>query len=734
MLTTELKKYNPNIWFIGPKNEEYSNGIKYATIEECYEYCKDKDILGEDIETTRKFKQNTYPNEHIYQPGLDPYLSKVVMLQIGDADNIYVIDARTVDISPLYPLWKEKKRIWVGHNLKFEAKHLLYNYGIIHRTIWDTMLVEQNLYNGLGYRNSLEALSERYLGVKPVEQPDLFSKMSEEDNEEDIVYIDKSIRMGFLTIGDKPFTEKQILYGSDDILYPILIRDLQMQGTGTYNPIELHKLENKFCLVLADIELEGMTFSKEIWLKAYEDSQTVYKRRIQKLNSYVENNYRKFCHEPDLFSNNPGCKIQWSSSKQVIELFRYIDICPQEKSKQTGRIEYTVGAKALLKLLPAKYKEMYMEDKETEIESNIDLILNYLLMKVSEQACTTFGEEWLKYIHPITGKVHSSYKQILHTGRMSSNKPNLQNIPAEDQYRSAFIAQEGNTLINADYSAQESRILAELSGDEAMIGFFNNGHPVHGNDYHSFTATKMFSLMRNEPGLIISKKTHPDERNAAKTISFKIAYGGSAHTLKDDFGVAEEEAQKFIDSYLDAFPGLKKYFEEGKKEALKNGYIHIDTLTGRRYWEGEFKKMNKLSEDIWKLYPDNYKKLSEEKRKEVKDKVYKEHPEVRNMWKEFFMIQGSLERCSQNYPIQGCAGNQTKTAGVIFRNYQLDNNLRGKIWISNIVHDEIVAECKEEYAEQAKELIEKCMVDGAHIFCKKVKMEATGVITPFWKH
>lgn len=734
MVTSELKKYNPQIWFVGPYNNQYSDKIKYASIEDCYNYCKDKEVLGEDIETTIRQPLGTYKNEHIYQPGLDPYLSKVVMLQIGDLENIYVIDTRVVDIGPLFPLWQVKERVWVGHNLKFEAKHLLYNYDIIHQTIWDCMLVEQNLYNGLGLRNSLEALTERYLNVKPVQKTDLFTIIDEEQNEEDSVFIDKSTRMGFLTIGNKPFTEKQILYGSDDILYPLIIRQEQMKGVGSYNPIELHKLENKFCLCLADIELVGMTFDRNIWLDTYYKNKIVYEHRLQKLNKYVEKKYPKFCSIPDLFGTPPGCTIQWSSSKQVIDFFRYLDICPKEKSKQTGRIEFTVGAKTLVKKLSNPYKEKYNNDEETDIVTEEDLILNYLLLKVSEQACTTFGEEWLKYIHPITGRIHSSYKQILNTGRMSSTKPNLQNIPAEEDYRKAFVANKNCKLINADYSSQESRVLADKCGDKSMIEFFNNGHPVHGNDFHSMTATKMFSLMRNEPSLIVTKKTHPDERNVAKSIGFKIAYGGSAYTLKDDFGVAEEVAQEFIDSYLNAFPALNKYFEEGKKFAVDNGYIHIDNVVNRRYWERDYKRMQFLNENIWKLYPENYRQLSEKRKKEVKEKINTDHPEIKGMWKEYFTLKGELERCSQNYPIQGTAGGQTKTACIIFRNYILKNNLRNKVWMTNVVHDETLVECIEEFAEEAKNIVEKSMVDGASIFCKKVKMEATGVITDFWHH
>jgi DNA polymerase-1 len=121
-----------------------------------------------------------------------------------------------------------------------------------------------------------------------------------------------------------------------------------------------------------------------------------------------------------------------------------------------------------------------------------------------------------------------------------------------------------------------------------MLDFFNNGHPIFGDDFHSWTATKMFSLMRNEPDLIITKETHPEERGSAKAINFLIGYGGSAHGLKGKLGVEEEIAQAFIDNHMAAFPTLKKDFESTKKKAVQQGYL--DIIPDRRYWEHPWKE------------------------------------------------------------------------------------------------------------------------------------------------
>lgn len=393
-------------------------GVKeYATIEEAAIFCQSQTVLGLDIETTRKYPKGTFKNEDIYQPGLDPYLSEIVMIQIGTLDCVYVIDTRCHTKEQIVTIWKNsRKTTYITVNGKFEAKHLLHNYGILHHQIHDCMLCDMVLTNGLDLGYSMEKMVGRYLDIHPPVPKDLFTP--EDEEEANVEHIDKSTRMGFLTIGNKLFTEKQILYGADDIVYPLQIRELQLEGYLGYKPVETIALENEFCLVLADIELQGITFNKEKWLENYEKNLIIFNHRKKKMNTWVETNHLEFCTPVDLFNSERVCTIEWGSSKQVIELFKFLKFCPKEKSKETGRIEYTVGSKTLTKLLSTPYKELYAKDKETDILTQEDLILNYLLLKKSEQSVTTFGDKFLKYVHPITGKLHSSYRQIMHTGRM----------------------------------------------------------------------------------------------------------------------------------------------------------------------------------------------------------------------------------------------------------------------------------------------------------------------------
>lgn len=210
-------------------------------------------------------------------------------------------------------------------------------------------------------------------------------------------------------------------------------------------------------------------------------------------------------------------------------------------------------------------------------------------------------------------------------------------------------------------------------------------------------------------------------------------YGGSAFTMKDDFGVSVEEAQEFIDGYLDAFPGLIDYLKKCEEAVAKTGEILISEITGRKWFSPDFHKLEEMNQEIWSYFPKNYRQLGEAKRKEVKEQVYRDFPHVKDMWSKYFTIQGSLKRTSYNFPIQGCAGEQTKKAAVLFRENCIENNLTDVLFLVNLIHDECSAECKEDFAEEGLNILKTKMIEGAQYFCKKVKMDASGNISNHWE-
>jgi len=434
---------NLNVYFIG--NINYTE-FKSSTIEECYEYLKEKPVISLDIETTYKFG-GQYRGE-----GLNPYLSEIVMFQIGDLDRQYVIDYRVIDVKKLLPLLTSPDITIVGQNIKFEYLHILHNEGVRINKVYDTMVIEQILFNGLKPEVSLKALNKKYLDI----------------------IVDKDIRLEFSTIGKKQFTPNQILYGAEDILYPLHIRKFQLEDAIKKDITNCISLEMLFVEVLGDIEYKGMNFDTEIWTKNYDKNLIDYKSILIELDEYVLTYYKdsKFIdRQYDLFSNEEKTTISWTSSAQVIKFFDYLGICPQAVSKSTGKLSFTVNAKVLSASLFTINKDIPKREK--------DLILKYLKFKQQEQSCTIFGTAFFKYINPVTNRLHSNFKQILNTGRISSTNPNLQNIPADDGFRGAFTSPPGYKTVNADYSGQETVILANVSKEPNIVKLILKGNDMH---------------------------------------------------------------------------------------------------------------------------------------------------------------------------------------------------------------------------------------------------------------
>jgi DNA polymerase-1 len=658
-----------NIKFVGEKPLFNDDSIKYSSIEECVEYCKAQEVLGLDIETSWKFNgkynnifREKYGNSerNPNAEGLDPYLSTICMLQIGTIDLQYVIDTRTVDIESLFEVFEDPDIIKVGHNIKFEYKHIFHNYGIRLINLYDTMIVEQILFNGILKQGfGLKSLNERYLGIT----------------------VDKDTRLQFAKIGSKPFTQTQISYGAEDILYPLRIRDIQLEDIDKKGVKSAVRLEMKFLLALSDIEYKGLHFNTKIWKETYNNNLIKFREYEVKLNTWVEDYlaHSEFVNRQlDLFSEKAlNCKIKWTSSKQVISLFTYLDICPQAVSKTTKKLSYTVNATEVKTSLNTINKDV---DKETK-----ELLLTYLQYKELEQSCTTFGIQFFKFINPITQRLHSNYNQILSTGRISSRNPNLQNIPASPGFRKAFDCPDGTNIINADYSGQEQIILANKSKDPSLKEFYDKGH----SDMHSFVTSKLWPEETKGLTLKEVKKKFPDLRQIAKGAGFAINYGGTGYTISKNLGVSAEKGDEVYNAYFKAFPGLKNYFKITQKTSLKRGYILIDPKTGRKYW---FRK------------PENNKE------------------------------RGAVERTALNYPIQGEAGGITKYAAVLYRQWILEEQLEDHVFVTNLVHDEVNVEADSKYAEFAAKALEDCMAKAGDLWCKDIKLKAEACITTYWTH
>ena len=200
-------------------------------------------------------------------------------------------------------------------------------------------------------------------------------------------------------------------------------------------------------------------------------------------------------------------------------------------------------------------------------------------------------------------------------------------------------------MYSCDFKTQEFLTFASISKNETLINFFNKG----GTDIHSEVGTKVFRIIEKNPDLVITKKDK-EKRNKAKTIGFKTLFGSSGVTLAKDFGVSKEEGNMFYDAFLDGYPGMREYFENTKKSALKKGYIEIDKWGGSLYFYPHFNKIQELSKKALSYYPQNYKEFTQEQKKEFKEELYKQQPIVKDLWKEWSILKSELERKSLNYP------------------------------------------------------------------------------------
>lgn len=659
-----------------------------ATLADVMSYLDGRSVTGLDIETTRRYSPNKYVSK-VYEPGLDPHLSKICMVQIGDGDNVFVIDARQFKVEELQPIFQRKHK-WIIHFAKFEYSHIKYSLGVELDTVHCTWLVEKNLFNGINIGFSLFDLSERYLNAVAPKEVDFFNEYEEEDE----IVIDKSTRLQFQNIGDRKFTNQQIEYGALDVTLAYKIYEHQIQGrytkSGLYNPTALHRLENRVLKTFANMELAGIPFSKEVWMDIYNTtSYPMFVQEVVWLNQYVVDNHKKFCK---LTFFGDECAIKWTSPQQVVKFFRHLGFCPLEYSKQKERQEYSASAKALSKVR-ANVDEQYHE-----------LIDHYLKFKEAEQACTLFGPDFLKYIHPVTGRIHPSYNQIVNTGRPSCSNPNLLNIPS-GAHRTAFVAPEGYCYCGTDFDAQELRVVADITKNEVMMEIFKGPDP----DMHSITAQSAFRKALNRPDLVVSKKLADTDsfinelRQKGKILNFRILYGASAFSFKHEINATEEEAQLMIDGFYEAYPGLRQHFDRVYEQALKDGYVITDRKLDRRRFMP---------------FHNTYLKLKAKAKPTYEEKL------------QIGQYEKQLMRYCQNNEIQGTSAGITKLAQIM-----LEDKLKEKdAQLSVALYDELGTIAHESIAQWVFETQQECMMKAGEYFLSEIKLTSSGKITTHWKH
>lgn len=613
--------------------------------------------------------------------GLSPIKDKLIMLQLGTRENQYIIDTRYIDPSPLRYILEDKTKTFIGHNIKFDY-NMLKQFNIVLRNVYDTMLSDRVLYNGK-YSDTFIRETKRYslAGVYKY----YFNKQIEKDPAKE-----------FLIIGKRPFTYRQILYGANDVIYTLEIKDKQQIYIDTYKLDKKVSLENKVTLAIGDQEYNGMPFKEKKWKIAIENYLPKVKESEKKLDFLVlqqekGKKYKVMAKQQSLFGeeyeSDKDTIINWNSDQQVYEVLTTVfNIYPVDKHKNPSS-----GADAI-KLLDNSY----------EITNEI------LKYREHQKIISSFGQKFIDEHLTEDSRIRTTYNQIVDTGRMSSRNPNQQQIPSNTGYhREAFEATEGKMLSICDYSGQESRVMSDLANDTDYIKFFNED----GGDSHSFVATKMFSAAFGHEFIVTKDNENKEYRQKGKILNFFISFGGSAYTLSKTLKIPEEEAQTLIDSFYKAFPKLKEFFEKCKSFGVEKGYIRVNNVDNGIRWFPEWRKYLELST----------------KRHKTKE----EHSEIQK-------IKGSIERKSMNTPIQGTASSMTKTALILFRDQLLKEGIlplkNAPVKLCATIHDETVIEADENIIKKWSKIQQECMENAGSIFCKKVKIIAEPVISKHWTH
>lgn len=750
---------------------------KCISVEESFNILEPLQIVGLDTETT----------------GTEIWQGRLLTLQLGNKENQVVIDCLTVDVKK-YKDYLESDRLFIIHNAKFDLRWL-YKEHIVVRNVYDTYLAEKILFLGFPpgiVSLSLQACCDRYLGI----------------------YLDKTVR-GQIHAG---MTEEVIVYAANDVVHLEDIMNLQLNTINARGQKVALDIENEFVRVLAYIEFCGIKLDPVKWKAKMDKDAERLRAAEQKLNEWVvdyvmkkgdtsnivrnydtnrrgkkaklADNVYVVIPSPSLFSEydtGPQCIINWNSSKQVIRLFEELGFDLLVKDKKTGKMKKSV------------------ESKFIELQANKSTIVPlYLEYSAAFKVVTSFGQNFLDAINPVTHRIHPTFNQMMDTGRLScgsggkgkggktkdddvaeeedgskdtsiqsnDKSVNVQQLPATEETRAAFVPEKGYMLIDCDYGDQEGHVFTELSNDREWIAFYNDPNQ---RDGHSFVAKMCFPKDLDGVEEKDVKKVRKDLRSLAKKARFCFNYNGQAPTMATNCNIPIDFATEIYNNYFKRFNGIASYFKVQKRDMWDRGYILISKITGLRAYiydypilKGIERRKNGM-EDFWDIYKasrDSGRVVSEipptimqeiakrfaqgkpieeiavtysykvKKAGKVEERFIDINREtvyvsvMKHLWKR----KSASDNQSCNYPSQGTAAAMTKIAGIRYFNHLVKDGLIFKVLIPNDVHDEYLIEPPAEIAEQEAKKLSECMEYAARIFCKKVTIKAEPEIGTCWIH
>ena len=529
---------------------------------------------------------------------VEPHKAWYIPFNIGDTSSY-------VDI--LRPVFENENIAKIGQNIKYDFM-VLKRMGIAVRgELIDTMLLHYLIDSES--RHNMDFLAERYLNYRPISIETLIGKGS------------KQLTMDVVGI------ERVAEYAAEDADITLRLKEVLYAEVEKRGMLDLYKrIEEPMIEVLADMELEGVTVNRE--------ALNSYAVELRQLLERLENEVRELAQEPTLNIN---------SSRQLGEvLFAKLRITDKPKMTKTKQFS-----------TEEEYLQTFAHDFPI-----VSKILEYRGVK---KLLSTYVEALPELINPETGRIHTSYNQaVTATGRLSSTNPNLQNIPIRDDLgkpiRAAFIASDAeHTLVAADYSQIELRLMAHLSNDPALVDAFRSGE-----DIHSATAARLYHKSTDE--------VTSSERRSAKTANFGIIYGISAFGLAQRLDISNREAKELITNYFDTYPGVKRYMDDVVAKAANDGYV--ETMFARRRQLPDIASSNRT-------------------------------------------VRGLAERNAINAPIQGSAADIMKLAMAEIARRFKQEGIRSKMIMQ--VHDEVVIDTHLSELERVKHIVKEAMESVAEL-------------------
>ncbi|WP_417833499.1 DNA polymerase I [Thalassospira xiamenensis] len=508
-------------------------------------------------------------------------------------------------IALLKPLLEDPGVLKVGQNLKYDMI-VLSRHGINVAPIDDTMVLSYVL-DGTSHGHGMDELAELHLDYKPIKFSDVCGSGKTQ-----------------ITFDQVPL-DKALDYAAEDADITLRLHRLLKPRIAQEHMASVYEtLDRPLVPVLAKMESLGIRIDA--------DKLKTLSNDFAKRMAALEETIHEMAGEP----------FNLGSPKQLGEILFEKMSLPGGKKTKTGA--WQTGADVL----------------EALAAQGHDLPTKILEWRQLSKLKSTYTDALANHINPETGRVHTSYGQTnVNTGRLSSNDPNLQNIPIRSEegrkIRTAFISEPGCKLISADYSQIELRLLAHVAEIDALRDAFKNGE-----DIHAATASKVFGVP--------IEGMDPMVRRKAKAINFGIIYGISAFGLANQLGIPQKEAKAFIEAYFEIYPGIRDYMERAKDFAKKHGFVR--TLFGR-------------------------------------------HIHINGINDKNGMRRSFGERAAINAPIQGGAADIIKRAMIAVPGALLDAGLKTRMLLQ--VHDELIFEAPEDETEKAVKVIREVMENAAHL-------------------